>query len=231
MFRGSLMTIILALCAAPVLIAGAATAAGSLPEPLTILFERAHLSNMEQGAETIYHFERIPSDPKILGAGFKDDITLKIDEVQPSGKRNITLQIYSGDRARNLQKITDMTGNPLLVVFLDSAVAGYRTVAGGDSGYLKNQFKIGLRNGAKIEAVKIDYKGKTVDGYRVSVTPYIDDPNAVKMQGYNESKFTLTLSEAIPGEFAQMTSVYESTLKGSPRLEERTTLDGVEGVR
>jgi hypothetical protein len=124
-----------------------------------------------------------------------------------------------------------MTGNPLLVVFLDSAVAGFRTVAGGDSAYLKNQFKVGLSKGASIEPVKIDYKGKTVDGYRVWVTPYVDDPNAVKMQGYNGSKFSLTLSEAIPGQFAQMVSIYESSLKGSPRLEERTTLDGVEGVR
>lgn len=231
MFRGSMMMFVVAMCAAPFAMSGSAHAAGDLPKALDVLFQRPHLSNMEQGSETVYHFERIPSDPKVLGAGFKDDITLKIDEVQPSGKRNIELQIYSGERARNLQKITDMTGNPMLIVYLDSAVAGFRAVAGGDSAYLKNQFKVGLNKGANIEAVKIDYKGKTVDGYRVSVTPYVDDPNAVKMQGYNGSKFSLTLSDAIPGEFAQMISVYESSLKGSPKLEERTTLDGVEGVK
>ncbi|MGZ5918955.1 MAG: hypothetical protein ACXWJV_04065 [Hyphomicrobium sp.] len=48
------------------------------------------------------------------------------------------------------------------------------------------------------------------------------------MQGYDVSKFILVVSDQVPGEVAQLTSVYESSMKEAPKLEERITLDGAE---
>ena len=56
--------------------------------------------------------------------------------------------MYSGDRAREPQRITDMDGNPMLVVYLDSAVSHFQQLAGGDRAYLKGMFSKYLGNGA-----------------------------------------------------------------------------------
>jgi hypothetical protein len=51
------------------------------------------------------------------------------------------------------------------------------------------------------------------------------------MQGYEGSQFTMLVSEAVPGQLAEMVASYTSTIAGAPRLEERITLAGVGGAR
>ena len=136
-----------------------------------------------------YKFVRKPSNEKMLGAGFTDDITVKIESDGAPGKKNVLVQMYSGDRAREPQRITDMDGNPMLVVFLDGAVSHFRQLAGGDSAYLKGMFSKYLGNGATIAPVKITYKGQEVDGYQVTATPFANDPARAKMNGYRRRDF------------------------------------------
>lgn len=208
-----------------------AASAADAPKPSDILFETPHIGSVAAGTALVYKFERKPSNPKVLGEGFSDDITLTVESDGKPGKKNIRLQIYSGDRAREPQEITDMDGNPLLIVYLDNAVAHFRLLAGGDPAYLKGMFKQSIADGAKIVPVKIDYKGQSVDGYRVSITPYINDPAKSKMNGFEGSTFTIALSDKIPGYFAKMVSEYTNTDKNSATLEETTTLDGVGDVK
>ena len=41
----------------------------------------------------------------------------------------------------------------------------------------------------------------------------------------------MIVSDQVPGEIVQMNSIYESTAKAAPRLEERFTLNGAEQVK
>lgn len=199
------------------------------PSAVDVLFERQHLANLEKGAEVSYRFQRTVSDAKLLGEPFSDDIKIDVTQVSEAGKRAVEVRVFTGDRARDPQKITDVTGNPILVVFLDRAVNNFSLIAGGNRAYLKNGFRIGLREKAVIEQVKADYQGQSVDAYRITVTPFAGDKNAQKMSGYDGSRFTFVVSEAVPGWFVEMVSTYESTIKEAPRLEERFTLAGVGG--
>ncbi len=208
-----------------------ASIAVETPKPADILFERPHIASVAPGTDLVYKFERKPSDPKVMGEGFTDDITVKILSDGAPGKKNVRLQIYSGDRARDPQDITDMDGNPMLIVYLDNAVSHFRLLAGGDAAYLKGMFKKSLGDDATITPVKIDYKGQSVDGYRISLTPYINDPAKPRMNGYEGSTFTITLSDKIPGYFAKMVSDYTNTNKTVATLVETTTLEGVGDVK
>lgn len=213
------------------LLCAAGAAADELPKPTEILFERPHIASVAPGTNLVYKFVRKPSNPKVLGDGFSDDITVTIVSDGAPGKKNVRVQMYTGDRARDPQDITDMDGNPMLIVFLDNAVSHYRLLAGGDPTYLKGMFKRGLADDAKIAPVKIDYKGQQVDGYRVSLQPYLNDPAKAKMGGFEGSLFTIALSDKIPGYFAKMVSDYTNTDKNGPTLEETTTLEGVGDVK
>jgi hypothetical protein len=201
------------------------------PNVSQIIFDTKHIVALQKGAELVYHFERKPSDPSVLGEAFKDDIKLKVTDDNSNGNKNIELQIYSGERARELQKIGDLSINPVFVVGLDGAVASFRMVGGGDRAYLKNSFAQALQKDAKVETVKVDYKGTAVEGYKITITPYVNDPSKAKMRGFEGSNFTIVVSDKIPGHFAKMVANFVNTQKDAPSLEETTTLDGVGEVK
>ncbi len=210
----------------------AIAAAAELPKAVDMLFETPHISPLNPGTDLVYRFDRKPSDEKVLGKAFSDDITVKIEgEGAAAGKKNVLVQVYTGDHAREPQRITDMNGNPMLIVYLDNAVAHFRELAGGDRIYLKNIFSKTLGDGAKVESVTIDFKGEKIPGYRVTVAPYANDPARSKMRGFEGATFSITLSDKIPGHFAQMISKYSNNQKDAPSLEEVTTLTGVGDVQ
>ena len=204
------------------------SATSNQPTAMNVIFDHKHLSNVDQGTSLGYRFDRTPSDPKLLGEKFSDEITMKVTGIRPTGEKDVDLQIYTGERARELQKIPSVTINPMFIVYFDMSVNTLKQLTGAKYGYLKATFSDGFKDKAKIEPVKVDYKGKSIDAYRITMAPYVGDANAKTMQGYDVSKFILVVSDQVPGEVAQLTSFYESSLKEAPKLEERITLDGAE---
>lgn len=199
-------------------------------QAVQIVFDQKHLSNVGKGKELVYHFERTPSDPKLLGEGFKDDITLKVVGEKDDGARDVDLQIYSGDRARDLQKMPDRKANPVLLVYFNQAVNSFSMLAGGQRNYLTRVFSMGFKDKAKVEPTKIDYEGKQVDAYRITMAPYLGDENESKMQGWEGAKYELVVSDAVPGQVAELVAKYTNKYPGDLKLVERITLDGVSGV-
>jgi hypothetical protein len=223
------------LAAGAVLSVTLATAAHAASENLekvqALLFDAKHISNVATGTELVYKFERLPSNEKVMGLGFADDIKLKIEGDGEAGKKNILLNIYTGDRAHEPSHFKDMDGNPMLVVFLDTAVGHFQQLAGGDRLYFQSKFRKCMKENAKLEPVKIAYKGQDVEGFRVTVTPFTDDPTRAKMRGFESAVFSIVVSDKIPGQFAQMISNFTNAQKDGPSLVEKTTLDGVGEVK
>jgi hypothetical protein len=206
------------------------SAAAEVPKPDEILFERPHIASVPAGTSLVYKFQHQPSDTAKLGAGFDDNITVTIKGDEAPGKKIVNVQVYSGDRARDPQEIPGMDGNPMLIVFLQNAVSQMRQLTGGDAFYLKGAFRQSLTI-AKIQPVKIDYKGQAVDGYEVVTQPYINDAAKARMNGFEGSTFTIALSDKIPGYFAQMVSDFSNSDKSAASLRETTTLEGVGGIK
>lgn len=196
-----------------------------------ILFDTPQLDNVDEGTKLTYNFSRNVSEPKLLGPGFSDEINLSVLKVREDGKRDVKVEIFSGDRARDPRTIDGLTANPVLVFYLDRMVANYAMLAGGSNGYLKNRFRLALRTTAKIEPAKIEYNGQTVDGHHVWVTPYINDPNKEKMSGYEGARFDFFVSDDVPGYLAELTGHFESKETAAPTLDERITLQGAKVVR
>lgn len=210
---------------------GAAWAAQDMPKPAEVLFDRPHLAKVEAGQTLTYNLVRKTDQPELAGPGYEDQINVRINAVEDNGTRDLTVDVFSGDRKRDPQNITGMTGNPILVFFLDRAVFDYAGVAGGKRPYLKNRFKIALSKSATIEPVKVRYEGVEHDGYRVVITPYTDDLNKEKMRGYEGSRFQIVLSEGVPGHFVKFVSDIMSSQELAPGIHEVTVLEGAEVVK
>jgi hypothetical protein len=196
-----------------------------------ILFDAKHVVSLPNGTELTYKFERLPSDEKLLGLGFTDDYKMMIKGDGVAGKKNVLVNVFSGERAREPQDLKDIDGNPMLLAYLDTAVGHFSLLAGGDRFYFQSKFRKSMKEIAKLAPVKISYKGLDVDGYRVSIAPFADDPVRAKMRGYETAEFSIVLSDKIPGHFAQMISNFTNTQKDAPTLIEKTTLDGVGEVK
>ncbi len=213
-----------------VMMAGAVSAADA-PSAVALIFDHEHLANTKKGDEIKYNFARTVSDEKLTGSAFKDEIKLKIEDVDKDGKKNVALMVYTGERAREAKKVTEITINPMFVVAMQQAVSSYKMVAGGDFSYLKHNFSMALKDSAKVDPVKIDYNGKTVDGYRIGIVPFAKDQNVAKMKGYETSAFTFVVSADVPGEIVEIVTEIKNSAKEAPTFQERTTLAGVEGVK
>lgn len=214
-------------------LASASPPAISAPAPAAtaVLFDASHLSNMSAGDSVVYKFERKASDTKLLGENFTDSVKVAVTAVEDGGTRAVAVGVFSGERARPEQKITGMTGNPVLVVFLDRAVTNFAMLAGGKRPYLKNRFKQQLGQGAKVEPVTVTYKGQQLDGFKVTVAPYVGDANALKMQGYDGSTFEIVVSDKVPGHFVATRAFYSAPTGDSPQLEEKMMLEGVGEIK
>lgn len=210
------------------LTAASALATADTPTAVDVLFERKHLANVEQGQRIVYRFQRTVSDPKYLGEPFSDDIDLTVKTIAADGTRDVSMQVFHGDRARPMESLPDMTGNPILIFFLDRAVNNLTSLAGGNRMYFKGKFRDGLREKAKVEPVKVDYAGGKVDGFKITVSPYESDPNALRMLGYEGARFSFTISDNVPGQFVEFTQHFESPVPDSPKLDELITLAKVE---
>ncbi|MEQ1577856.1 MAG: hypothetical protein ABL894_09395 [Hyphomicrobium sp.] len=220
-FRGTLFAC--ALIVSP----AAVTAAADTSKSAELIFDPPHLELVQKGSEVTYKFERKVSDEKLAGPAYTDEIRVGVFKVMADGKRDVSLQVFTGDRARVPWSETGMTGNPLLLWYLDNCINQFRAVAGGDRDFLKNTFKVALRDKSTYEEVKAEFGGKQVDAVRVSVVPFADSKDAKKMRGFEKSKFTILLSPAVPGYFLEMASEYQSSERGTPMVNEKINLVGM----
>jgi hypothetical protein len=205
--------------------------AADTPKATEMIFDHKHLANVETGKEIVYKFNRTVTDPQILGQPFSDDITLKVVADAPDGHKNVDMQIYTGDRARDLQKLENLTVNPIYQVYFAQAVNSFSMLAGGKTPYLQRVFSLALKDKTKVEPIKVDYKGKQIDAYRISMTPYVGDQYESKMQGWEGAKYDIVVSNQVPGEVVDLVATYQNRYPPAKmKLVERTTLDGVTGL-
>jgi hypothetical protein len=204
--------------------------AADQPKATDLIFEHKHVAKLEPGKQIDYKFNRTVTDPKLLGIAFSDDITLKVAAEKEDGKKDLDLQIYTGERARDLQKLEKFEINPVFAVYFAQAVNTFSQLAGGQLNYLQRVFSDGWTK-AKVEPIKVDYNGKKIDAYRISMTPFVGDKYETKMQGWEGAKYDVVVSDQVPGEIIDLPATYHNRYPPATlKLTERITLAGVTGL-
>lgn len=206
-----------AVLSASVLSASAVCAAqAAKPSPVDMLFEHKHLANVQAGDTLSYRFERQADSPDLLGQPFSDDIKIDIKKAASDGKREVVVKVFSGERAPRApdHRRPDRQSDPGRFPRPRGVVlhGGCRCKIA----YLKDKFRSALRDRATVEPVKIKLNDKTVDGYKILVTPYAGDLNATKMRGFENAKFSIVVSDNVPGQFVELLADYQNTAKEAP---------------
>lgn len=202
-----------------------ASAAAEQPTVVDLIFNQRHLDLISKGAQAKYKFERKVNDEKLMGQPFSDDITLDVTEAKDQS-RDVVVTVFSGARQRPAQSYESLTVNPVFIWYLDKVVENYGLVAGGKQPYLKGRVREAFVEKAKLTPVQIDYNGKKVDGYTISMVPFEGDPNVSKMQGFEKSVLNMTISKDIPGYFQSMEMDIFSSQAGTGKIKDHIEFVG-----
>ncbi len=190
-----------------------------------LIFESPHLDLVGKGREITYRYEHQVSDETRLGKPYSDDIRLSVTKVDAEGKRDVKMQVFFKELARNPWSETGLTLNPILIWFLNNCVNQFSSIsASGQFADLKNRFKQGFYEDAKLEKIKAAFDGKDIDALKLTIMPYARASNARKMDGYERSTFVVVFSPAIPGYFLELTANIESRKQNYPKMTEKVSL-------
>jgi len=177
------------------------------PSAAVLLFETPQLADAAPGSVLTYRYSRKVSDPE-LGAGFEDRIKLEIAapaDGAPKEARNVKVDFFGPERHRAAGPFEDVTGNPVMVLFLENHLAELAGKLMGNPRYFKNAIRTALRDKAEVVATDVSVGGRTYKGWRVTVAPFAGDANAKRMRGLETLTYVFEIAPELPGEIARIT--------------------------
>jgi len=201
--------------------APAAKAPASTPAAGDLLFEQPQMKNAAPGSTITYDYIRrsgIAKGP--FGAPLQDQITIKVEPGKQADARDMQVEMFSGLNRRPAGPFEDMTGNPVVPLFLENHVMALSKVLEANPRYLKLAIRKGLREKATVTPVKVPFDGKEVDGWRIEMKPFEGDAMGERMRGLDTLTYTFVTSPAVPGEIVSMEAV-SKTKDGGELLEEK----------
>ena len=170
--------------AAATLIMAAAPKPGETATSQSLLFDTPYLEGLAVPQTLSYSFQRKTDNEKVFGAPIDDVIRLKVAKsTQDDGLNSVSLEVFTGEKQRVLGPHADMRGNPVLMAFLELDLWHMKRRVGGVPVYFRNSIRRAFRDSATVEEIEIDFKGKTVPAHKITIKPFIKDPQCTPHAG------------------------------------------------
>jgi hypothetical protein len=202
--------------------------AGEAPAAADLLFDTPYLSRLAPGTKLAYDFSRQDSNPALFGPAFEDKIELTLAPDADDNTRTAVVSYFTGERHRAAGPFREMTGNPIVMLFLEQDVLTMSHVLHGNPRYLRNRLRTELSEGARIEPQRFRFAGRDVEGWKISLRPFAADPNRDKLLEFAEKRYEFLVGDAVPGGIYEIRTVTpRADGTGPALLEERLSLAGV----
>lgn len=188
-----------------------------------LLFQTRHLEGLESPVTLHYRLEAAGGDNR---EGFTDDISVTIRPSADSPDWHAEFDYLSGERKRHVPSVSGATGNPIIKIFLQREVIEMEQLTGGDWRYFQKAIKASLEESATVSQVRFPYDGQEVDGVRVEVVPYRDDPRRERIGAYAGMRYAVVLSDDVPGQVYELeaTTATGNKSESEPVFAETVTL-------
>lgn len=216
------MRLMKTLAIAAALAASVVTAAVSAaPSAISLLFEDASFGSLPDGTVLSYRYKRDSADPTTLGGAFEDDIKLTLGKPDAEGRREIVVQLFSGERRKPAGPFSQMLGNPLVMLFLEADVNVMKELVGGNPRYMRNKIRAAFRAGGDVEATTVDVDGVSVPAERILLKPFDEDAHRAELGAFADKTYEFVVSDKVPGSLVLIRAVTpQPTGTGGPYLEE-----------
>lgn len=177
--------------------ADTAQAADPAHEGYHLIFRTGTLDGLAPGAALRYRTLREGLDPNSRGEQGALSLTLE----NPAVAR---LSRSDGDRTRIIADFDAGAGNPLAMYFLESLTRDISAATGGGVFYIRNRLKDALLAPVSIEEVAAPLPGGEAAARRITLAPFTEDPNAVRLGVFAGLRIAVTVSESAPGYYVSL---------------------------
>jgi hypothetical protein len=199
--------------------------AAAPPSAADLLFDQPQMKNAAPGSTITYNYLRrsgISGGP--FGAPLQDTVALKIEPGKSPDARDIRVTMFSGLNRVPAGPFEDMAGNPVVSLFLENHLRALAKVLEANPRYLKLAIRRGLREKATVTPTKVEFDGRTVDGWRVVTKPFEGDAMTQRMRGLDDLTYTFVTAPSVPGEIVSIEASSKSK-DGGELLEEKLDYD------
>ncbi|MCA1970136.1 MAG: hypothetical protein LDL42_13455 [Rhizobium sp.] len=181
---------------------GGSTAPLSAAETYDLLFRKGALSGLpaspppaagEEGRDILV-YDRIVSPLKKDESGDTDTIGLQL-----TSDDNAALILHRGPQMRVIGTFPASVGNPLIMYFLETAVADIAKQSGGSPFYMRNRIKEALLKDAEIVPVSVRIGDRDIAARQVTIRPFAEDKAGGQMGRFAELALAVTVSQDVPG--------------------------------
>lgn len=128
---------------------------------------------------------------------------------------NVALTLYQGTRSRALGNYPVSVGNPVIMYFLESALADIAFQSGGSPFYMRNRIKDALLRDAEVMPVSLKYQNRAVAAREVTIRPFLKDKARDRMGRFSELVLAVTVSEDIPGWYYSLVATVPAVAGGA----------------
>jgi hypothetical protein len=199
--------------------------AAAPPSAADLLFDQPHMKNAAPGSTITYDYLRrsgISKGP--FGPPLSDTVTLKLEPGKSPKGRDISVTMFSGMNRMPAGPFEDMSGNPVVSLFLENHLRSLAKVLEANPRYLKLAIRKGLREGAAVTPTKVTVGGREVDGWRVEIQPFAKDAMEQRMRGMDKMTYTFITSPEVPGQIVSI-EAQSKNAEGGELLEEKLSYD------
>lgn len=172
-----------------------------------LLFDNPYLTALKPPAELAYRFEHSTVDETAYGKTFTDQILIGIGP--PSGKytlNTVSLDIFTESRNRKLGPMSDVRGNPIIMVFLERDMFQMKRRVQGAPSVFRNIIRRAMRDNADIEDVEIRFGDAEHAAKRITIMPFEGDHNPPQFGEIGKKSYQFTVSNAVPGGIYEIVS-------------------------
>ncbi|MEZ0168489.1 hypothetical protein [Microvirga sp. TS319] len=204
--------------------AAAPAPAQEAPAASDLLFETQDWRSVSSDTALLYRYERVSSLPSERVRGFSDTIRLLVGPGSTAESRNVQVEMFSGGQRRPAGPFDDVSGNPVLVLFLEQHLQTLVAAIGANPRYFRNAIRTGLRDGASVTPLTTAYRDGQVPAWRIAMRPFLQDPHHSQMMGLDTLTYSFVVSDHVPGKIVSI-DVRADDTNGHPLLLETLSYD------
>jgi hypothetical protein len=228
----TIKSILLGLLLTGAVSAGLAAATDNAPPSAqSLLFDANYLAPLGAPSRIVYDYSSKTADPALFGKSFDDEVAMRLTpSADGSGEKEVTLDMFTGSRQHTVGPLTRVSGNPIIMMFLERDVSEMNMHVGGQPVYFRNVIRLAFREKAKLEPATITWEGKPVPATKITIQPFLGDPNGERMQLFKSKTYEFLVSDAVPGGIYQMHSTIGDARPDAPptpAIEIKMTLKGI----
>lgn len=185
----------------------------------SLLFDAPYLEPLASPGSLSYRLDHTTDHGKLYGENSADTVQLQLE----GGKqKQVFVNLHTGKHKRVLGPFSQVSGNPVIMMFLERDVWRMKKRIGGSPAFFRNRIRKALRETAEIESGSINVDGKSLEAFHVTIHPFKNEKDEKRFREYRTKSYRFTVAEGVPGGFYEIRSAIPDAENAGKQLVEDT---------